>query len=265
MHMNRPLFIAVSAFIVLSACRPDGGGDTERPTIEVLEITPKLAPTTVCETDGVDAIRITVNEPFAITLRFSDDQNLGSAKLNIHNNFDCHTHRSSNVIWEWVEVIELTGTSVTQTFILAPPENVRPGNYHFEIMLLDAVGQEAIPYFFDLVLFDPVDVQAPEINITSPLPNTEHNRSSLLPIHGAVVDNLEMGTGEVEITLIDQMGTVFSVERMGFEAHIGHEVEFATDYFVPNAVLSGPVTLRVQASDWKNNTAISYRECVLVD
>lgn len=249
----------------LSACRQDETRDTTAPVIEILYTSPGLSVAEVCEVSGVEVIAIPVDSAVHIGVRFTDDMALGSAKLDIHNNFDCHTHRGGNVIWEVLYIRELEGTEVTLDLRFATPENVRPGNYHFEIRCIDAVGQEAISHYFDVIVFDPVDTEPPVINLVNPPEGAAHPRSELLDVSGSITDNLDMGLGEVEITLIDAAGVSFTVDRIGFAENVGAEVNFSTSYFIPGAIQSGNAELRLSAYDWRNNTTVFYRSFVLID
>lgn len=257
-----------SVFVVvlsLAACRQDDTHDTEAPVIEILYTTPEVTLAEVCEINGVSVIAIPVDSAFRIGIKFTDDKALGSAKLDIHNNFDCHTHRGGNVIWEVLDIRDLEGTEVVLDLRFATPDDVRPGNYHFEVMCIDAVGQEAIPYYFDVVVFDPVDTEPPVIDVMNPPAGAEHPRSELLNVAGTITDNMDMGLGEVEITLIDASGASFTVDRIGFAENAGAEVSFSTDYFIPGVIESGSAELRLSAYDWRNNTSVFYRSFVIVD
>lgn len=262
----RSAFVAlVFVSILFSACRQDEDHDTEAPVIEIRYIIPEETQAEVCEINGVMVLAIPVDSSIQIGVRFTDDKALGSIKVDIHNNFDCHTHRSGNVIWEVLDIRELEGTQVDLDLHYATPENVRPGNYHLEIMCIDAVGQEAIPHYFDLVVYDPVDTEPPVIEVLNPPVGAEHPRTELLEVSGTITDNIDMGLGEVEITLIDATGTTFSVDRIGFPETAGASVTFSTEYFIPGSVQSGEAELRLNAYDWKNNTTVFYRSFVLID
>lgn len=89
---------------------------------------------------------------------FSDDTELGSYNIEIHNNFDHHTHGTSSVecdiddkkdpISPWIYNQDFsipTGTSSYTAQIEIPvPSDVDAGDYHFMIRLTDKAGWQQL-------------------------------------------------------------------------------------------------------------------------
>ena len=94
--------------------------------------------------------------PFAYA--FSDDVELGSYNLEIHNNFDHHTHsteagecqqepvkKPANA-WIFNQSYEIpAGSTVFEaTHSISIPSDIDPGEYHFMIRVTDASGWQEI-------------------------------------------------------------------------------------------------------------------------
>ena len=94
--------------------------------------------------------------PFAYA--FSDDVELGSYNLEIHNNFDHHTHsteagecghdevKQPEHPWIYNQSFEIpAGSSVFEaSHSISIPEDIDPGEYHFMIRVTDASGWQEI-------------------------------------------------------------------------------------------------------------------------
>ncbi|WP_297099335.1 DUF4625 domain-containing protein [Draconibacterium sediminis] len=82
--MNKINLLQLFAFFILvsTACSDESGIDTEKPTIDISFVG---AFPTNCDT-------IYFGETFELKLQFSDNIELGSFSIDIHNNFDHHSH-----------------------------------------------------------------------------------------------------------------------------------------------------------------------------
>jgi hypothetical protein len=87
---------------------------------------------------------------------FEDNEELSQYKLEIHENFDDHDHRSitNTIDWEIDVVGDLSGKlqEVNRDFII--PANATPGWYHFEVKCIDAAGNESAFTIIDIKLVE---------------------------------------------------------------------------------------------------------------
>ena len=88
----------------------------------------------------------------------TDDQELGNYNIEIHNNFDHHTHSTSSVecpmdakkepVKPWVYnqdfQIPAGQRSYTARHDIAIPADIDPGDYHFMIRLTDQAGWQQL-------------------------------------------------------------------------------------------------------------------------
>ncbi len=89
---------------------------------------------------------------------FKDDTELGAYNIEIHNNFDHHTHSTSSIECEmdekktpqsaWVYnqdfSIPAGSRSYTARIDIPIPENIDAGDYHFMIRLTDKAGWQQL-------------------------------------------------------------------------------------------------------------------------
>ncbi len=89
---------------------------------------------------------------------FTDDTELGSYNIEIHNNFDHHTHSTSSVECEmdekksavkpWVfnqdYTIPAGQTKYISRFDITIPSDIDPGDYHFMVRLTDKAGWQQL-------------------------------------------------------------------------------------------------------------------------
>jgi hypothetical protein len=131
---------------------------------------------TSCKEEVKDVIKPTINlhEPadndtlyvgheVHLDVELSDDVKLKSYKIDIHSNFDGHTHASvksveSSKAWVFSKVWDLTGlrnTDIHHHEIIVPDSidgsPIAKGKYHFSIQVLDEAGNES-KKFLDVVV-----------------------------------------------------------------------------------------------------------------
>lgn len=140
-------FIALSLF----GCNDDEGSmvDTEKPTID---LTIANAFPTSCDTLYFD-------EPFTVTALLRDNVALGSFNIDIHHNFDQHTHTTEIEVCDLNEIkmavnpfvliedyeIPANSTSYTTAIEMNIPSTddsqlYDEGDYHLDITVLDQEG-----------------------------------------------------------------------------------------------------------------------------
>ncbi len=101
---------------------------------------------------------IYLGHAFNFKAEFNDNVELGSYSLDIHNNFDHHTHSTdpSDCVLDpvktpqnpWVFIQQFYIPDGTTTFLandlIEVPDDIDPGDYHFYIRLTDKSGWQTI-------------------------------------------------------------------------------------------------------------------------
>jgi hypothetical protein len=252
------------AALLLAGCGKEERTDKERPEIALVQTSPSLVSFEVCGSMSDQVLLTQAGNGITLTVRFTDDKELGSAKFDLHHNFDCHSHRNGTITWTVLDIVELSGTEQLVTRTFTPPDEVITGNYHLGIQCLDATGKEAEWVHIDVVVRDPSDIVPPEIAINSPAEGASHPLGEPLLIDLLVSDDQDMGGGEVEITLITPNGIDLSVARILPPVDSGAELPVSISYAIPGFVPAGEATLRISAKDHVNNQRIVTRSFALV-
>jgi len=124
---------------MLSACGDDDESDVTKPTINV------IAPADDAELVIGDANGVTFE------MEVGDNEALASYKINIHSNFDGHTHsRASEANGATTDFTfnktytNIAGQRTThvQHNDIVIPANATPGHYHLVVYLADQAGNE---------------------------------------------------------------------------------------------------------------------------
>lgn len=133
--------------LLLTGCSSDegsGGTDQEKPVID-MSITDGFP--TSCAT-------VTRGELIPFKALFTDNRELGAYSINIHNNFDHHSHDTEidecnldpvkTPVNPWSETFTYTIPANSSEFLaeqqITVPEDIDTGDYHFMIQLSDAQG-----------------------------------------------------------------------------------------------------------------------------
>ncbi|PZD77393.1 DUF4625 domain-containing protein [Mesonia sp. K7] len=131
-------FITIlSLFFYACSSDDDSGLDNQAPSIEIHEPT----------TDQV----FELGSELHLDIELEDNVELASYKVEVHNNFDGHTHdRSSNVTnasepWSYSQTFEIEAgkTSYSVLEMIAIPADVLEGEYHLEIFAIDTAGNQS--------------------------------------------------------------------------------------------------------------------------
>ncbi len=128
------------------------------------EDAPDMTPPEITAT-GITAVPIECmnfkrGEVIPFNYVFTDNKELGNYSIDIHNNFDHHTHSGSatecpldekkseegKTVWTYTQdsTIPSKQTRYVARVDIPIPANVEPGDYHFSIRLTDAAGWQTI-------------------------------------------------------------------------------------------------------------------------
>jgi hypothetical protein len=260
--MLRFTFLAAILLTLLHSCKKSENTDQYPPTIKVVSIIPEVSSDIICGVNSNEVLALPKGQYITMVLEFTDDKALSQAKFDIHNNFDCHGHKSqkSGVIWNLIEIKQLEGIKQTITVNLQPPENVVTGNYHLGIMAVDMEGRIAQPIYFDIKLFDPDDLDEPVIQLDTPLPNQSISLNEEFTISGTISDSISLSNGSLELYIINSSNVSFTIAKLDFPENAGLTYDFSVSYTAPPFFQAGNHTLKLIAKDQANNEATLTRD-----
>ena len=147
----KKIFMFLTLLCALCACSSSDDEETKDMTYPVINTTDIVAVPTDCQVfKRGDVI------PF--NFLFTDNMELGAYNVEIHNNFDHHTHSTSSAEcpmeakkapvnpWVYNEDFAIPAGQRTYTARLniVIPANIDPGDYHFMVRLTDHAGWQQL-------------------------------------------------------------------------------------------------------------------------
>ena len=161
-----------SLLLVLQGCVKEGSIDRNKPTFKVLSFSPEPTYGTICQSFEQAIFMVDDTDTIKMELEFYDEGGLSEAKIDIHNNFDCHGHRSQTQDWFLQEVVPLSGVRVVKEILLPVPKNATSGNYHFGLLVSDESGNVTDQtFFYSIQIKNSTDTIAPTIELIAPSNN----------------------------------------------------------------------------------------------
>ncbi len=147
--MNRYRWMIVAAAFIMAGC---GKNDTPK------DETPPVIDLSVDGAFPVQCSELVRGQTFTFKARFTDNVELGSYGLDIHHNFDQHSHSTETATCEAEGVktsvnpfllvrnytIPSGNRSFEATASVEVPADVDPGDYHFMVKLTDKQGWQTL-------------------------------------------------------------------------------------------------------------------------
>lgn len=231
------------------------GPDTTAPRISIEEAHPAIQTAEVCGAPANNVILVETGAEIALDLLFTDDRELGEYKIDIHHNFDCHSHgKRSAVPWQMIKVLPLKGDREHVTEQIAVPSEVTVGDYHLLIQALDAEGNEAPFVEFSLKLRNPVDTTSPVVLVTGPEEGAVYGRDTEFRLVGNVTDDRALAGGRLDVTYLDAQGTAFTASQVFFDASAGTKAIFDVPFRLPVSLPVGQYDFQFLAFDAVGNS-----------
>lgn len=130
------ILVVLLTVTVFTACSDDDDAlDTEKPSIML--------------TEPENGEEFEIGGELHFDIELADNQGLASYKIEIHNNFDGHTHsvvkQEEETPWSYDETVQISGNPLTHDAHehIEIPEGIAEGEYHFGIIVVDAAGNQA--------------------------------------------------------------------------------------------------------------------------
>jgi len=264
--MNSSLFqknqfqtLACLIILLFGRCSSDApqdlGPDTEVPVIKIIETEPAAKAGLICGFKEDKVISATSGSMMLLHLNLTDDRNLSQYKIDIHNNFDCHSHgRVLATPWQVLEVNDVNGNNIEIEKEIQVPAETAAGDYHLQILCLDESGNEAEPVIYSIKILNATDSVAPELTLTEPSTHPiTVDKGATLSFKGTVTDNYSLNDGKIEVTYTDPKGTEYAPIQEFFAADQGTGASFDYAFEVPAFAASGKHIFSIKVFDSYNN------------
>lgn len=131
------LFLFVITALIVFSCKKS---DLTLPIISGLTL----------NNSAVETLNFQPGETFALRATIEDNIELGQYKIDIHHDFDGHSHKTSTERFAEIRIKNISGTTYNLEETFSIPGNASSGTYHGTIRALDAEGnlsEVAIFYF----------------------------------------------------------------------------------------------------------------------
>jgi hypothetical protein len=254
---NKAAAILAAAFFGFSC---GDKADTTAPTFELTALTPAATTAMVCGASENNVIPITGGQTLDFTFLATDDRALGQYKIDIHDDFDCHGHEGERTtlpnIWTLLDIVDLSGDRQTISRQLEVPANVRAGNYHFQISVLDAEGNEnQNSAIHTLKILNPNDLLAPTLSFTSSVADMTLARGATLRLQGTAADNLALEGGQLILRYKTPSQDVVTAQTYQFTAADGSSHNFDISFVLPTTFVVGEYHFIFEFLDAVGNAA----------
>lgn len=159
------LFVAV-----IFSCKK---ADSELPTISEIKVN-----------GSASTVLVSPGESINVAALISDNEELNQFKIDIHHDFDGHSHKSMTTRYAEIRIKDISGASYNLNENFSIPENASSGTYHGTIRAVDKEGNQSENRLF---YFDVIRPEQPTINLTLP---TSIEAGNNLNISGTVNGNV---------------------------------------------------------------------------
>lgn len=198
-------------------------------------------------------------ESFVVTALISDNEELSQFKIDIHHDFDGHSHKSMTVRYSKIVIKDISGSTYQLSEAFELPANVSSGTYHGTITAVDKEGNQSLNQLF---YFNVVREEQPEIAVTVPANvasggtwNPEGVVNTSVAISFVRVTVKAESTGN---TLYNQTFNIASQELTTWDFQSNGAIAVA----IP-AGLTGKIDFRVRVEDVNGNNTIFEEEIVV--
>lgn len=135
----------------------------------------------------VDSQTVAAGSEIHADLHFTDNEALKSYKIDIHDNFDGHSHGKVGQSWSYQELVDISGKDFDDHKHIDVPSDAFSGPYHFTLYVLDAEGNQSDFAEIELVI---TNSSMPTIDVTN-LDATDDNhisKGATLDLEGTIAD-----------------------------------------------------------------------------
>jgi len=249
--MKNLLYILLFA-LGLFSCQKEV--DNESPQLQVQFLSSRSQLAVVCDSTNLETVYFDyLGDSLKFKIRVSDNQMLSQYKIDIHDNFDCHGHKSL-INWQYYLIQDLNTKDSLIEIKIPLPLSVSAGLYHLQCRTVDQSGNESdLGQFFNLYLIHPDDSIAPQIQINAPLSNSIAIRGQNLRFTANISDNQSLDGGKIQIFVYTPSGNRVVVLSQDLPNPQGNQYNLDYFYTLPTTFVSGNYEFILSVKDAKGN------------
>lgn len=255
------LLVCLTVFVALSlfSCGKKKGNpepETEKPKVEGVTVFPASVTDMICGQPDPRVIPLSSSEKFKLDFTLKSKEGLSQYKIDLHHNFDCHSHRLESVgtVWKLIKIVNLSGNEATIREELTVPDDVMAGNYHFMLQAVDMKGNEATFELYTLKIHNIGDRETPVLSVKVPASDSISIKNTDKVLFDLEVsDNNPLKGGKIEVSYFDPSHTEFTVDQYFFSDTIGNKARYQYSYEFPFTPSQGNHVFVIRAFDVVGN------------
>lgn len=237
------LLFSLMTTLIVSSCKKDKDEpDVQRPQIQL--------------TSPAKDARLNSGTSFNVVAVITDDVELSQYKIEIHDNFDVHSHKKKSAPFYFSEIKDISGKEYNVNTKIEIPEDVAAGEYHLTIKAVDKAGNEAEMAELDIYIVNVLDEEPPVLDIIiTPTPDAQgqiqvlYNQTIGIIMSGT--DN--QGLYEYKILIEREDNGSLAYEK---EVEVsGTSGRWTENILIPESWPKGEYHLHIKLFDLKNNYA----------
>jgi len=243
--MKTHILIILSLVLLTFSCKK---ADTEKPIITDVKVN-----------GSASILNISPNESITVSSLISDNKELSQFKIDIHHDFDGHSHKAMTVRFAEIRIKDILGGSYSLNEQFTISENASSGAYHGTILAVDKEGNQSESKLF---WFNIVRAEQPVINLNVP---TTVNNGESFGITGEISGSVHLSLINVKVTsedngnsLFNQTYNIASSETLTWNPETDASISIA----VPSG-MTGNLKFRVRIEDIDGNNSIFEQQIVV--
>ncbi len=266
MEKAKSHFAVLALFLIACEGTPPAIDPLEGPEIEIIEISPEVQVLEICGEDDPRSIAISSKETLSLTIRFKAVNGLSTYKIDIHNNFDCHSHGrvSGSTPWRVLNVEDISGEEAIVEVALPVPEDVQTGDYHFMLQALDLLGNEAEWILYSIKVSNQSDTEIPQlkfVNLSTNALSVKEGESINLELE--ITDNENLNGGRIDVFYYNSQDLEFTADQYYFPEQAGVETNYPFTFTPPESLSPGVYNFLFKVYDGVGNVSEEWLEVTI--
>jgi hypothetical protein len=233
--------------------------DVSPPEIIILETNPEPGSGIICGSFEGDVFVLWDSDTLLFKLKLVDDQELSQLKVDVHNNFDCHGHRSATQDLFFQKIYNLSGSEQYLDIEIPVGGNPTSGVYHLGLLASDKSGNvtdQSLTY--SLIIRNSADTINPILTLAEPQGSVlEKNRGTTIVFNGTLSDNNPLkigGNSAIELLYKNRnSGNYFRAFTLDLADIDSNAHQFSHNWVIPNTLVRGTYDLLLLAYDGVRN------------
>lgn len=121
---------------------------------------------------------------------FADNEALSQYKIDIHDNFDGHSHEKYIAnIWNRIFIENIGGTSFNENKSIPIPDSTAAGWYHFLVTVVDESGNQSETAFRSIYIQNSADTSHPQLTVNAPTNGFAGSLGTPVSVNLGITDN----------------------------------------------------------------------------